>query len=65
MMQIGEQGIRLNLMQKSDMNELYGDGRLHKMNQTPTVLDIQENVGFRLQVESSGVKLTVAKRLKL
>ena len=31
MMQIGEQGIRLNLMQKWDMNELDGDGRLHKV----------------------------------
>ena len=53
MMLIGEHGVRLNLMQKWDMNELDGDGRLHKMNQTPTVLDIQENVGFRLQVESN------------
>ncbi len=41
-MLIGDQGIRLNLMQKWDMNELDGAGWLHKAKPMPTILDIQE-----------------------
>ena len=46
MMQIGAQGTRLNLMQKWDMNELWGVLICATRNPTPTVRDIQKMLGF-------------------